>query len=334
MRYVAALMMSLSLSLASCSYLLPSTTPSAFGLLADKGDTRPFEKPLPINTQPKRLALGYDFAIGVKEDGTVWSWGSQSCGRLGTGAMWEGTTNTPTQITGIADFVEVAAGSNHILALRKDGTVWSWGENKQGQLGYKEDGYAEAATSQYKAVYYSCQLTPKQIPDLKDVVSIAAGSEVSYALDRQGNVYRWGLKELSRDRKHDVLTPTPQQIYHHADAVRVVSNGPLMVLMRDGKVKLLASPPEAWLSIAIKTTETVEAVLPNQTVYELKLPMPVIDTGYSRWCGYFLLNDGSVWAIGDNRNGGLGQGDLSQYQGLVKVKSIGRITKIACSSDR
>lgn len=96
---------------------------------------------------------------------------------LGVSIMWSfrngsyvgGTTNTPTQITGIADFVEVAAGSNHILALRKDGTVWSWGENKQGQLGYKEDGYAEAATSQYKAVYYSCQLTPKQIPDLKDV---------------------------------------------------------------------------------------------------------------------------------------------------------------------
>ena len=76
MRYIAVLMMSLSLSLASCSYLLPSTTPpSAFGLLADRGDTRPFEQPLPINTQPKRLALGHSFAIGVKEDGTVWSWG-------------------------------------------------------------------------------------------------------------------------------------------------------------------------------------------------------------------------------------------------------------------
>jgi hypothetical protein len=41
MRYIAVLMMSLSLSLASCSYFLPSTTPSAFGLLADRGDTRP-----------------------------------------------------------------------------------------------------------------------------------------------------------------------------------------------------------------------------------------------------------------------------------------------------
>lgn len=70
MRYIAALFM--SLSLASCSYLLPSTTPNLGGLLADRGDTRPFEQPLPINTQPKRLALGSDFAIGVKEDGTVW----------------------------------------------------------------------------------------------------------------------------------------------------------------------------------------------------------------------------------------------------------------------
>ena len=106
MRYLAAaLVMSVSLSLASCSYFLPSTTPSAFGLLADKGDTRPFEKPLPINTQPKRLALGNSFAIGVKEDGTVWSWGSESNGELGLGTYFS-HTDTPKKIPNMSDFLE------------------------------------------------------------------------------------------------------------------------------------------------------------------------------------------------------------------------------------
>ena len=319
--------MAIALNLGACSYLLPSTTPNLGGLLVDRGDTRPFEQPLPINTQPKRLALGGDFAIGVKEDGTVWSWGAYIIGR----GIYNDRSKVPVQVPKMTDFLEVAVGSDHVLALCKDGTVWSWGNNEKGALGYKEDGHTEVNPVLNERYYSPQQLTPKQIPDLKEVVSIAAGSEVSYALDKQGNVYRWGLKELSRDRKHDVLIPTPQHIYHHADAVRVVSNGPLMVLMRDGKVKLLTPPPEAWLSIAIKTTEA-QSVLQNQAVYELQMPRPVVDTGYSRWCGYFLLNDGSVWAIGDNRNGGLGQGDLSQYQGLVKVKSIGRITQIAGDS--
>lgn len=108
MRYLAAaLVMSVSLSLASCSYFLPSTTPSAFGLLADKGDTRPFEKPLPINTQPKRLALGNSFAIGVKEDGTVWSWGSGSSGELGRGDYNE-DAKEPRIIPNMTNFIEVA----------------------------------------------------------------------------------------------------------------------------------------------------------------------------------------------------------------------------------
>ncbi|MDO9178326.1 MAG: hypothetical protein Q7U16_08350 [Agitococcus sp.] len=316
------ILIALAFNLGACSYLLPTTTPNLGGLLVDRGDTRPFEKPLPINTQPKRLALGHSFAVGIKEDGTVWSWGY---GMLGLG-KFENRPH-PQAIPNMTDFVEVALSSEHVLALRKDGTVWAWGNNEKGQLGYKVEGlpYGEPPNIRFS----KNQLTPKQIPDLKDIVSISAGGDESYALDKQGNVYQWGLKELSRDRKHDVLIRAPQHIYHHADAVRVFSNGALMVLTRDGKVKVLTSRPDVWLPIAIKMTETAEAVLPNQTVYELKLPRPVVDTGSARWCSYFLLNDGSVWAIGDNKDGGLGQGDLSQYQGLVKVKNIGRITQLA-----
>ncbi len=54
MRYLAYL--ALSLSLASCSIV--SSTPVLNDVLASKGDTRPFETPLPVNTAHKRLALG------------------------------------------------------------------------------------------------------------------------------------------------------------------------------------------------------------------------------------------------------------------------------------
>ncbi|WP_170107012.1 RCC1 domain-containing protein [Agitococcus lubricus] len=165
-----------------------------FGLLADRGDTRPFEQPLSINTQPKRLALGHSFAIGVKEDGTVWSWGRGGSGVLGTGYT---SRDIPQAIPNMTNFLEVAVGSEHVLALRKDGTVWSWGDNKKGQLGYKADGvpYGEPANLQYDPQ----QLTPKQIPELKDVVSIAAVGTHSYALSKQGDVYQWGKETFNND---------------------------------------------------------------------------------------------------------------------------------------
>ena len=75
----------IALNLAACSYFLPNTTPTLGGLLAAKGDTRPFEVPLPVNTEPKRMALGSMFTIGVKADGTVWSWGYGMNGELGMG---------------------------------------------------------------------------------------------------------------------------------------------------------------------------------------------------------------------------------------------------------
>jgi alpha-tubulin suppressor-like RCC1 family protein len=98
MRYLAYL--ALSLSLASCSIV--SSTPVLNDVLASKGDTRPFETPLPVNTQPKRLALGSSFAIGVKEDGTVWSWGY---GMLGLGKFEN--RPTPQAIPNMTDFVSV-----------------------------------------------------------------------------------------------------------------------------------------------------------------------------------------------------------------------------------
>ena len=61
---------------------------------------------------------------------------------------------------------QIAAGSNHSLALKPDGTVWAWGRNNDGQLG---DGAG------------SDRSTPVQVSNLTDVVAIAAGGSHSLA---------------------------------------------------------------------------------------------------------------------------------------------------------
>ena len=86
--------------------------------------------------------------------------------------------NLPT-ITHTIKATALAAGYRFSLALDKDGTVWAWGNNTDGQLG---DGTTTTRT------------TPVQVtvPAGVTITHIAAGRIHSLALDKKGNVWAWG----------------------------------------------------------------------------------------------------------------------------------------------
>jgi len=69
----------------------------------------------------------------LRNDGTVWSWGSNGVGQLGDGSVTERLT--PVQVSGLAGVTAIAAGYGHNLALMPDGTVRTWGANLYGALG-------------------------------------------------------------------------------------------------------------------------------------------------------------------------------------------------------
>src|SRR4051812_18153623 len=64
--------------------------------------------------------------------GVTGGWGSNQFGGVGDGTTTE--RHIPTQ-SGVADAIAIAAGPNHSLAVRPDGTAWAWGLNGNGQLG-------------------------------------------------------------------------------------------------------------------------------------------------------------------------------------------------------
>ena len=78
------------------------------------------------------VSAGSAHVVALKANGTVWTWGYNGNGELGDGK--NRNTNIPVQVlTGAQDsnsgylenIIQVAAGSNHNLALDKDGTVWA-----------------------------------------------------------------------------------------------------------------------------------------------------------------------------------------------------------------
>ena len=82
------------------------------------------------------IAAGAFHALALRQDGTVWTWGYNYYGRLGDGTTTD--SSTPVQVLGpggsgyLTNITAIAAGYYHSLALRQDGTVWTWGYNYAG----------------------------------------------------------------------------------------------------------------------------------------------------------------------------------------------------------
>jgi len=143
----------------------------------------------PVTTELDNVAqisAGFEFVLAVRRDGTAWAWGSNEFGRLGTNDPPGTDRSLPERINdvaggdidGLGDVVKVAAGWQHGLALKADGSVVAWGRNGSGELG---DGTTNDT------------FIPVPVAGLADVVDIAAGDRASLALTADGKVWIWGV---------------------------------------------------------------------------------------------------------------------------------------------
>ena len=104
-----------------------------------RGNTTGSNKPVKITTGltlANTLGAGSNHSLAVSPSGFVWGWGTNNNGQLGINST--SSSDSPVQtasVSGWSDIVQVAGGSNHSLALKRDGSIWSWGHNSYGQLG-------------------------------------------------------------------------------------------------------------------------------------------------------------------------------------------------------
>jgi alpha-tubulin suppressor-like RCC1 family protein len=86
------------------------------------------------NAEPEYFCGNCGQRLALKNNGTVWAWGDNDDGQLGDGTIGP-VRMTPAQVVGLTGVVAIGAGDLHSLAVKRDGTVWAWGNNDSGQLG-------------------------------------------------------------------------------------------------------------------------------------------------------------------------------------------------------
>lgn len=87
----------------------------------------------------KEVRCGNYHVLAVRDNNTLWAWGNNLNGQLGTGnAIYRSSAVQVGALTNWAfDSYKFAGGYQHSVAVKTDGTVWAWGLNTDGQLGYR-----------------------------------------------------------------------------------------------------------------------------------------------------------------------------------------------------
>lgn len=239
------------------------------------------------------VAGGAYHSIALTTGGKVWTWGLNSFGQLGDGTSTD--RSAPRQVmtdaagNAFEDVAAIAGGASHSLALKTDGTVWAWGYNRSGQLG--------AGTTEDSRV-------PVQVTGFTDpVIAIAAGPYYSVALDKNGNVWRWG--DNLGDGEFNPLSP--KRFPEMDGGVALAAEGNQIIVIKQGGTLW------RWGSNGV--------TLPGAPAAAMDGTGSVI-TGFIAAAGgeshsAALTNDGKVWTWGDNYYGQLGNGTtLNGYSTL------------------
>lgn len=136
----------------------------------------------PAITTAVQVVAGHNFTCARLLDGTVECWGSNSLLQLGTWAVPVASvapqqaclsSNGETCLVPLSGVVELAAGRDHVCALRDDGSVWCWGSSNAGQAGPPSS-------------------SPQPIAGVVGATTIGAGAEHSCAALATGGVKCWG----------------------------------------------------------------------------------------------------------------------------------------------
>jgi alpha-tubulin suppressor-like RCC1 family protein len=267
------------------------------------------------------IAAGAQHSLARKEDGTLWAWGHNFNGQLGTGDRNDRLAPVKIELENVT---AIAAGSAHSLAITTgtETIVWAWGNNRHGQLGPRP------SPTEYNPI-------PVWVVDTKgqplDCVRVAGGYDHSLAAQSNGVVLAWGGNrwgQLGDGTTNDRAFPgAVQGLPGGQDAITRIAAGSFFSLAlnkgrdEDAGVWAWGGNGHGELGNGTRTINQAYPV-PDRVVGPEGKGYLANITEISASAMHALAlreSDGTVWAWGDNREGGLGDGTTTRRERPVQV---------------
>jgi alpha-tubulin suppressor-like RCC1 family protein len=288
----------------------------SLGLTNVSATNVPVQLPL---TNVTAVAAGLGHSLFLEADGSLWGVGNDTYGQLGDGANYSEVPVGPRQIEQVvADGVTaVAAGQYHSLFIKSDGSLWGMGSETFGQLG---DGHPE------NIPFYPDLSSFTNLPEeivASNVIAVAAGGAHSLFLKSDSSLWAMGYNYygqlgdgtlISTNRPEMIVTSNVTAIaagaYH---SLFLKSDGSLWA-MGDNDMGQLGNGNFGSGDRSGYATRPEEIVASN-----------VVAIAAGEYHSLFLKSDGSLWAMGLNSNGQLGDGffDYSTiHQGTATPEQI------------
>ena len=263
-------------------------------------------------TNWRSVAGGQYHTAAIKTDGTLWTWGYNFDGQLGTNNTTKRSSPGQT-VSGGTDWKLVSCGVDHTVAIKTDGSLWGWGTNFNGQLG---DNTITNRSSPVQTISTGTNWR-----------SVSAGDRHTAAIKTDGALWSWGQNingSLGDGTVVDKSSP-----------VQIVGGGTNWRSVAGGQ----------YHTAAIKTDGTLwtwgfnaNGQLGDNTVTKKSSPAQTVGGG-TNWksveCGTShtaaIKTDGTLWTWGLNVYGALGNNTNSNRSSPVQTISAGTNWKsVAC----
>jgi alpha-tubulin suppressor-like RCC1 family protein len=239
----------------------------------------------------------------VKSDGTMWAWGSNSYGDLGDGtAIFR---SSPVQIGALTNWYQISARSgNGMHAVKTDGTLWGWGDNRVGQVG--DESIVDRSS-------------PVQVGVLTNWSTVASGSSFCVAVKTDGTIWSWGTNangKLGLSIAFGQQRSSPVQIgtltnWHQVD----VSSSHVTAVKADGTLWCWGDGGFGCLG----TGNTTNRSSPVQVGALTNWAQATAGTGSQSGA---VKTDGTLWMWGSGGGGKLGDGTTNSRSSPVQIGAL------------
>ncbi|MCL2680247.1 MAG: hypothetical protein FWF11_02060, partial [Coriobacteriia bacterium] len=247
-----------------------------------------------------QVSAGQIHSLAIRQDGTLWSWGNHSNGRTGLGTT-AGRQLTPAQVGTATNWTQVSAGTEYSLAIRQDGTLWSWGNNGNGRTGLGTTA--------------GNQLTPAQVGTATNWTQTSAGEAHSLAIRADGTLWAWGSNSLGRTGLDTTTTnqTTPAQVGTATNWAQVsAARNHSLAIKADGTLWAWGQNAEGRTGLGVASgNQTTPAQVGTATDWLLADAAVVGEAGSGAY-SLGMRTDGTLWGWGRNADGQLGLNDTTQ----------------------